>query len=154
MASTDNTPPEDGIGPVDCMIVRFPGNRFTGEIAPALGALVDSGTIRIIDLVFVKKDEDGSVTAVELSELDPDEAAPYDEIEGETEGLLSEEDLDWAAESIEPNSSALLLVWENTWATRVAEAIRGAGGQLVMFERIPHDEVVVAMQSVSDTEQG
>jgi Family of unknown function (DUF6325) len=134
------------IGPVDYMIVAFPGNKFRGEIAPALGKLVDSGTIRIIDLAFVGKSEDGEVVAMELTELDPDVQRGLENLGVEVTGLFNEEDLQAAADELEPGSSAALLVWENVWAREVAQAIRDAGGILYDFERVPHEVVQAARE--------
>jgi hypothetical protein len=132
------------IGPVDYMIVAFPGNRFKGEIAPALADLVEAGTIRIIDLAFVGKTSDGQAMFFELTELDPEVQAAFETAGVEVNGLFNEEDLKAAAEELEPNSSAALLVWENVWATKVAQAIRDAGGELLDFERLPHEVVQAA----------
>ena len=129
------------IGPVEYMIVSFPGNRFTGEIAPALAELVESNTIRIIDLAFVSKDEDGSIGAFELSDVDEDVRRGLDALGLEATGLLGEEDLIDAAEDLEPGSSAAMLLWEDVWAAELASALRGAGGELVTIGRIPHDVV-------------
>ena len=129
------------IGPVDYLIVGFPGNKFRGEIAPAIGDLVDDGTIRIIDIAFVGKDADGSVVAMEMTELDPDVQEGLEKLGIEVGGLFSEDDLMGAADALEPNSSAALLIWENVWARKVAQSMRDAGGVLVAFERIPHDVV-------------
>ena len=129
------------IGPVDYAIIVFPGNKFRGEIAPAIGDLVDEGTIRIIDIAFVAKDSDGSTVAMELLDLDPDVQEGLAKLDIEVSGLFSAEDLSGAAECLEPNSSAALLIWENVWARKVAQAMRDAGGVLVAFERIPHDVV-------------
>ena len=131
--------------PVEYLIVAFPGNRFSGEIGPALADLVADGTVHIIDLVFIKKDADGGVTVFEMDALDEAGELSLDELEGEAGGLLSAEDLDLAAAALEPDSSAALLVWEDLWAARIAEAIRNAGGQIVAGERIPHDVVEAAM---------
>jgi Family of unknown function (DUF6325) len=132
------------IGPVDYMIVAFPGNQFKGEIAPALADLVDAGTIRIIDIAFVGKNEDGETASFELTELDPEVQAGLDRAGIEVTGLFNEEDLQAAADELEPNSSAALLVWENVWAREVAQALRNAGGELLDFERLPHDVVQAA----------
>jgi Family of unknown function (DUF6325) len=132
------------IGPVDYMIVAFPGNKFRGEIAPALADLVDDGTIRIIDIAFVGKSESGDTVAFELTELDPDVQAGLENLGIEVGGLFNEDDLMDAAAGLEPNSSAALLVWENVWARDVAQAMRDAGGVLVDFERLPHDVVQAA----------
>ncbi len=136
------------IGPVDYMIVAFPGNQFKGEIAPALADLVDAGTIRIIDIAFVGKSADGEAVAFELTELDPAVQEGLDSLGIEIGGLLNEDDLMDAADGLEPNSSAALLVWENVWAREAAQAIRNAGGQLVAFERVPHDVVQAARDYV------
>lgn len=134
------------IGPVDYMIVAFPGNQFKGEIAPALADLVDAGTIRIIDLAFVGKDADGEAVAFELTELDPDVRQGLENMGVEVGGLLNEEDLISTAEALEPNTSAALLVWENVWARDVKQAIINAGGELVAFERLPHEVVAAARE--------
>jgi len=134
------------IGPVDYMIVAFPGNQFTGEIAPALADLVEAGTIRIIDIAFVGKDADGDAIAFELTELDPDVQKGLDNLGIEVGGLLNEDDLITTAEELEPNTSAALLVWENVWARDVKQAIMNSGGQLVAFERLPHEVVAAARE--------
>jgi hypothetical protein len=134
------------IGPVDYAIVAFPGNRFRGEIAPAISELVDAGTIRVIDVAFVGKDEAGNAVAMELTELDPDVQAALESAGIEVGGLFNEDDLMDAAEGLEPNSSAALLVWENVWARKVTQAMRDAGGELLAFERLPHDVVQAARE--------
>jgi uncharacterized membrane protein len=134
------------IGPVDYAIIAFPGNKFRGEIGPALADLVDSGTIRLIDVAFVGKNEAGDVVAFELTELDPDVQESLDRLGIEVQGLLNEDDLADAAEELEPNSSAALLVWENVWARKVTEAMRNAGGVLLAFERLPHEVVQAARE--------
>jgi Family of unknown function (DUF6325) len=134
------------IGPVDYLVVGFPGNQFTGEIAPALAELVDSGTIRIIDIAFVGKDADGDTVSMELTELDPQVQAGLEKMGVEVGGLFNEDDLADAAASLEPNSSAAVLVWENVWAREVAQAMRNAGGELLAFQRIPHEIVQAARE--------
>jgi hypothetical protein len=134
----------DEIGPVEYLIVAFPGNRFRGEIAPALAGLVEAGTIRIIDLAFVGKDEDGEVTAFELTDIDPEVRKGLEGLGVEVTGLLNEDDLAAAAEELEPGSSAALLVWEDVWAREVAQAMRDAGGELYDFGRLPHEVVQAA----------
>ena len=136
------------IGPVDYAIIAFPGNKFRGEIAPALADLVESNTIRLIDVAFVGKDADGEVIALELTELDPEVQDSLDRLGIEVQGLLNEDDLADAADALEPNSSAALLVWENVWARRVTKAMRDAGGELLAFERVPHDIVQAAREWV------
>jgi Family of unknown function (DUF6325) len=124
------------MGPVDYLVVAFPGNQFKGEIAPALADLVDKNTIRILDLVFVIKDEKGDVEAFELQDM-PVLEAVFEELTGERFELLSEEDTVKVAETLPLNTSAAVLVYENLWAEPVKEAIERAGGQLVAAERIP-----------------
>ena len=134
------------IGPVEYMIVAFPGNQFKGEIVPALQDLVESGTIRIIDLAFVMKDADGAVVTAEMGDLDSDVFKALDALTPETLGLLNEEDLAAAAEELEPNSSAALLVWEDVWATKLRDAILNAGGELLDLERLPYEVVQAAVE--------
>jgi hypothetical protein len=136
----------DEIGPVEYLIVAFPGNQFRGEIAPALSDLVEAGTIRIIDIAFVGKDEKGDVAAFELSDLDPEVREGLENLGAMSGGLFNEEDLMAAGEELDLNSSAALLVWENIWAKPVAEAIRNAGGQLYDYDRVPHEVVVAARE--------
>jgi hypothetical protein len=134
------------IGPVEYLIVGFPGSQFRGDIAPALADLVDAGTIRIIDVAFASKDADGEVAAFELSDLDPEVREGLEKLGATSGGLFNEEDLMAAAEELDPNSSAALLVWENVWARPVADAIRDAGGELYDYDRIPHEVVVAARE--------
>ena len=132
------------IGPVEYMIIGFPGNQFKGEIIPALADLVESGSVRILDLVFVMKDVEGNITTAEYGDL-----PGMDDLDGEAEGLFNEDDLLVAAERLEPNSSGLLIVWEDAWATPLAVAIRGAGGVILAGERIPHEIVEAAFEGLS-----
>ena len=133
------------IGPVEYLIVAFPGNQFKGEIVPALKEQVDAGTIRIIDLAFVLKDADGAVVTAEMADLDSEVYKAFDSLSPEQLGLLNEEDLAAAAEELEPNSSAALLVWEDLWATKIRDAIVNAGGELLDLERIPYEVVQAAV---------
>jgi hypothetical protein len=129
------------IGPVDYAVIAFPGNEFKGEIAPALADLTDAGTIRIIDIAFVGKSEGGETVAMELTELDPQVQASLDKLGIEVGGLFNEGDLQDIADELEPDNSAAVLVWENVWARKVTKAMRDAGGELVTFERLPHEVV-------------
>jgi len=131
------------MGPVEYILVGFPGNKFTGEIAPELVALVQSGTVRILDLIFIGKDADGSVVFFEIDELDS--VAGFEGLEGEAGGLISPEDIEHAASMLEPNSSAALLIWEDLWAAPFAEAVRRADGVLLEGARIPHELIEPAM---------
>jgi uncharacterized membrane protein len=134
------------IGPVDYAVIAFPGNQFKGEIAPALAELTDDGTIRIIDVAFVGKSAGGDTVAMELTELDPQVQSALDDLGIEVGGLFNEDDLMDAAESLEPNSSAAVLLWENVWARDVAQKMRDAGGVLLAFERLPHEVVQAARE--------
>jgi hypothetical protein len=125
------------IGPVEYIVVGFPGNEFKGEIAPAIADLVESGTVRIIDLVFITKDGNGDFAAVEFDEHDGLQA--FASIDGEVGGVISNEDIEHAAEALEPNSSAALLVWEDLWAKPLLEAFINANAVLLEGARIPHD---------------
>lgn len=136
------------IGPVEYAVFGFPGNRFTGEIAPAIAELVEAGTIRIIDIAFVTKDADGNVAALELSDLG-DEASAFEPTGAAPGGLFNDDDLVAAGEELEPNNSAALFVWEDVWATKLAEAIRNAGGEVLDHDRIPHEVVQAALDYAS-----
>jgi len=135
------------IGPVEYMAVSFPGNKFKGEIAPALKELVDSGTVRIIDLAFVTKDADGNVLAMEVEELDSDAGKAFAALQAEIGDLVNADDLQAVGEVLEPNSSAAVLVWEDVWAAKLAKAIRDAGGVLLDLERVPHEVVQAALKA-------
>jgi hypothetical protein len=145
--------PEDELGPVDWIVVEFPGSRFTGEIAPALDALVDRGTVRVLDLLMIRKAEDGTLDFAELSDLDESEAGGLRAYETELAMLLSEEDVASVAAAVEPGSTAALLVWENTWAAPFASAARRAGGQLVASGRIPVQAMLAAIEADTGKEE-
>lgn len=132
------------IGPVEYLIVAFPGNRFNGKIGPALADLVQAGTIRIIDIAFVGKDENGEVDAFEITDLDPEVQEALDSLGAEATGLFNEDDLIAAGEELDPDMSAALLVWENVWARGVAQAMRDSGGVLLDYDRVPHEVVQAA----------
>lgn len=133
------------MGPVEYMVVAFPGNQFKGEIAPALKDLVDSGTIRILDLAFVHKDENGDITALELEDEGSELMSALSWIFEERDGLVNESDLEDIGEALDPNSSAAVLVWEDLWAARFADAVVNAGGVMVEIQRIPRDAVQAAI---------
>lgn len=130
------------IGPVEYIVVGFPGNTFKGDVAPELAKLVESGTIRILDLVFITKDDDGNVDIVEFE--DHDDVALFAALDGEVGGLISEADAEYAAEELDPGSSAALLIWEDVWATPFVDAMRRSGGVLIEGARIPHDLIEAA----------
>ncbi len=137
------------LGPVEYIVVGFPGNNFKGDILPALGDLVENGTIRVMDLAFVKKDADGSVLAFELEDLATEEAEAF-AFEKAVGDLLNEADLMLIADKLEPGSSAAVLIWENLWARRFAETVREADGILVDYDRIPYDVVQAAIDYANE----
>ena len=125
------------IGPVEYIAIAFPGNKFSGEIVPAIQELQDSGTIRVLDLVIITKDADGNVAAIELSEASPEQGAALAVLGVENKNLLGEEDIEDIGGALDPNSTAALMIWENVWAARFAKSLRDADGILVANGRIP-----------------
>ena len=142
----------DVLGSVDWIVVEFPGSKFNGEVAPAIAALVDQGLIRVLDLLIIKKDEDGEFEVFEMGDLDDSELGDLRRHEAELAMVLSEQDVIDLTETIEPGSSAAVLVWENLWAAPVGAAIRHAGGQLVASGRIPTQAVLAVIESDLDSE--
>ena len=136
------------IGPVEYVVLHFPGNHFTGEVAPAIADLVRSGTIRVMDLVFVMKDADGEVAAYECDVLDV--FAPFADIDGEVGGLIGPDDIAYVGESLDRESSVALLVWEDLWAVPLLEALRNADGVLLEGARIPHDLIEPALADLAE----
>jgi len=136
----------DEMGPIDYLLVEWPGRQPTGEAAPHLIDLVDRGLIRILDLVFLHKDDDGSLTRLEISDLG-DQVEAFADFEGASSGLLSDEDADEAGGALEPGTSAALLVYENRWAAPFASALRRSGGQLIATGRIPIQSVLAALDA-------
>ncbi|WP_230396101.1 DUF6325 family protein [Streptomyces blattellae] len=137
----------DDIGPIDYLVVEYPGSRPTGEALPYLVDLVDQGLIRILDLVFVRKDDDGSVTAVDIADLNRDADTDLTAFEGATSGLLGQDDIEEAGKAIGPGSAAAILMYENRWAAPFARALRRGGARLVAAGRIPVQEVIAALDS-------
>ena len=135
------------MGPVEYLTVEFPGNQFKGEIVPALNELVSNGTIRIIDLIFIRKDADGSVTWNELSALPFEVASLFNDLTSEVHDLMTEEDFILAAERLQPDSSAGILLFEHVWATRLRDAIVNAKGRVVDNASIPAAAVEAAMEA-------
>jgi hypothetical protein len=132
-------------GPVDILILGFPGNKFTGRIAPAIMDLVESGTIRILDLLFVMKDADGTMTTIDIEDLDPDLGPAFLEVGVHAPGALNDEDAEELAEDIPPNSSALVVAFENAWAAKFVEACRAADAVVIDQIRIPAEVVDAAL---------
>jgi hypothetical protein len=136
----------EGMGPISYLIVEFPGNKMTGEGFAALIDLVERGLIRILDLEFVTRGEDGSVAALSLQELDGGEF-DLSVFEGVSSGLLDQSDFDGVREAIEPGSSAGILIFENRWATTFVQGLRRGGAELVAAGYIPQDSVAAALDA-------
>lgn len=135
------------LGPVDYIVVEFPAgeSNFTGEMAQELLALVDSGTIRVIDVIILTKDEDGTVEAMELSDIE--DLGPLQAVEAELAELLAADDVEHLAAAMEPGSVAGVLIWENLWATPFAAAARRSGGQLIATGRIPMNAIIASIEA-------
>jgi hypothetical protein len=137
----------DDLGPVDYLVVEFPAgaSNFTGEMATELLSLVDSGTIRIIDVLILTKDKDGAVDAMELADVG--ELGELQAIEAQLAELLAADDVEQLAAAMEPNSTAGVLIWENLWAAPFASAARRAGGQLIATGRIPIQAIIASIEA-------
>jgi hypothetical protein len=141
------------MGPIDYMVLEWQGELpAAGEVQPLLLELVDRGIIRILDIAFLTKDEDGSVSALEVGDL-KQAAAAFAEFQGASSGLLGFDDLEEAAAALDPGTSAAVLVWENRWAAPVAAALRRSGGQLVASGRIPVQAVLAALNAVETADR-
>jgi uncharacterized membrane protein len=127
------------IGPVEILVIGFPGNQFNGDVAPALADLVQGGLIRVIDLVFVAKDAEGDVVAVELDDVDQSVSVAFQPHVEEPSGILADEDIEDLGADLAPNSSAALLVVEHLWAKQFQQAVLGSGGELLASIRIPQE---------------
>jgi len=139
------------MGPVDYVVLGWPGDRPQGaEVAPLILNLVERGVIRVLDIAFASKDEEGAVTALDLSHLGPD--SPFAAFEGASSGLLDFGDVQEAAEAMEPGTSAAILVWENRWAAPVAVAVRESGGLLIDGGRIPVQGIIAALDALEAAE--
>lgn len=132
-------------GPIEFIVIGFPGNKFSGKIMPTLEELVNNKIVRILDLTFVKKDEKGEVSFLEFNNLSPEERSLFDRIGGEIYGVIAEEDLKAAAVALPENSSAALLVWENIWAIKFREAVLDSGGMLMAHARLAADVMEKAL---------
>ncbi|HEX6780384.1 MAG TPA: DUF6325 family protein [Ktedonobacterales bacterium] len=133
------------LGPLDFVVLDFPGNQFKGEILPELNAIRASGVVRLVDLIFILKDQQGHITITEASDLKGEDAQRYRQLTGDLSGLLTREDIEAAANDIPPNSSAAFILFEHTWAVGLRDAIRRAGGSVLTHERV--DPQVVDMVS-------
>ncbi len=136
------------MGPVSYTVIAFPGNQFNGNIVPEIGKLVANEVVRILDLVFVMKDEQGETVSLEFDQMD--ELAGFGDIEGEVGGLVTTEDLDHVAANLPAGNSALVILWEDLWAKPLAEALRGSGGVLVDSARVPADLVEAAFAELAE----
>ena len=125
------------LGPIELLVVKFPGNQFKGEIAPALNDLVEGGLIRVVDILFVHKDQDGEVTVLEINDLDDDDFSRFDPVVSDITGMLTPDDAKWFSQGLENDSSGAIMLFENAWATRFRDALLNANGELVLNERIP-----------------
>ena len=137
------------LGPVEFLIVRFPGNEFRGEIVPAIHDLVESRTVRIVDLIFIVKDDEGNVGSIELADLEVSLVAELEGLVDGFDGMMTIDDVDELGAMLEPNSSALAVLFENTWAAPFAQAARNASGEVIFNERIPReviDELTAAIE--------
>jgi hypothetical protein len=139
----------DELGPIDYIVIEWPGRQPTGAAAPLILDLHDRGVIRILDVAFMVKDEDGNAAGISLEDFG---AAEFGEFEGASSGLLGDEDLDEAANALEPGTSAAVLVWENRWAAPVAVAIRRSGGLLIDGGRIPVQGILAALDALEAAE--
>lgn len=138
------------MGPIDYVVVEFPGSRMTGEGFPLLVDLVDRGLIRILDLLFVRKEEDGSVVGLEIADLTGDGVLDLAVFEGASSGLLGQDDIEEAGGALGAGNSAAILVYENLWAAPFATALRRGGAQLVASGRIPVPAVLAALDETDD----
>ena len=139
------------MGPIDYLLIEWPGRQPTGEAAPILVDLVDRGIIRVLDLAFITKADDGSVAALEIADLGQ-EVAELTVFEGASSGLLTEDDHAEAAAALEPGTSAALMVFENRWAAPLASTLRRSGAQLVASGRIPVQAVLAALEAAEEAE--
>ena len=140
----------DELGPVDYLVVEFPGSKFNGEIAPTLVDLVDRGTIRVLDLIMITKEADGSFDAIELNDLEDGALGELHRLETEIAEILSADDIANVAAALEPGSTAGVLVYENLWAAPFASAVRHSGGQLVASGRIPVQALIASLEADED----
>ena len=140
---------EEARGSVELAAISFPGSKFNGEIIPALANLVDSGVVAILDLLIISKSEEGDVLSLEVGEME--DGGMFDDLDGDVMGLLSAEDVETAGQLLEPGNTAALIVWENTWARKLIGAIRDAGGELLVHDRLDAETVnaVMAMSEES-----
>jgi hypothetical protein len=129
------------LGPIEFLALKFPGNRFRGEIVPALAESGENNTVRVVDLLFVQRAADGAVRVVELADLGEEDYVAFEEVVSDISGMLNHDDARQIANALEPNSSAALLLFENVWAARFVDAVANAKGEVIVSERIPRGMV-------------
>ena len=137
-------------GPVDVAVIAFDEPKFDGSVASAIADLVANGTVRILDIVLVNKDENGTVTVLEVTDVDGDGIPDLVALQGDIPGMLSETDAGLAVEEMPNNTAIALLAWENTWLVRAGQAIRNNGGTLIAFERIPAEDVQAVLDATGE----
>ncbi len=146
--STDDM---DELGPIDVVVIGFPADApMTGEAAPLLVDLVDRGIIRVLDVLFVTKGEDGAVAGFNVDGIEPGRVGDFTVFEGASSGLLGDDDAESAAAAMEPGESAVVIIYENTWAAPFAAAVRRNGGQLIATQRIPTQDLIAALDATED----
>jgi Family of unknown function (DUF6325) len=140
---------EGELGPVDIVVIGFPADApMTGDAIPLLLDLVERGIIRVLDVLFVMENDDGTFSGFEAQDLEPDRIGDFKIFEGASTGLLGEEDVATAAEAIEPGTAAVAIVYENSWAAPFAAAVRRNGGQLIDFHRVSAQDLIDALDAV------
>jgi hypothetical protein len=139
-------------GPVDFVALEFKGNQFKGEIFPEILNLVNNGVVRVIDMIVVKKDADGTVSHQEMQETDKNVLAVFNPLKAEINGMIQVEDIELIGEKLEPNCTAAILLFENLWAVNFVKAVENANGRSVMHVRIPHEVVVETLEKIAGEE--
>jgi hypothetical protein len=139
---------EDELGPIDIVVIAYPADApMTGDAVPIFVDLVDRGIIRVLDVLFVRQNEDGTVSGFEASDLDSEHIGDFKAFEGASSGLLGEEDVAAVGETIEPGSAAVMIVYENRWAAPFAAAVRRNGGTFVDFQRVPVQDLLASLEA-------
>jgi uncharacterized membrane protein len=140
---------EDNLVPLDYAVIGFPGNKFKGEIAPEIYRLAEEGLIKIVDVIFISKDKDGQFTALELNDLTDEEYAQFVPLAEHMDPLFTPEDVASLAESVPPNCSALVLLWQNIWTQKFRRAVANSNGQLLVHERVPAEVLNAVMDELA-----
>ncbi len=139
---------DEDLGPIDIVVIAYPADApMTGEAVPIMLDLVDRGIVRVLDVLFVVKEADGTFAGFQATDLDSHDVGAFREFEGASSGLLGDEDVATAADAIEPGTAAVMIVYENRWAGPFAAAVRRNGGRLVDFQRIPMQELIATLDA-------